>query len=141
MTHETLEKLLNELDAESTRTLIEKNRKYSDPADALHNFAAGGEILGGTAAQACWGYLAKHLTALRDKVERNDFDDIDDVKEKCQDSINYIRFLWCIANEERVNSVAMKVETPAKQFGDMPSYVALNEWRERNGSTPWEGPV
>lgn len=112
MTHETLVKLLNGLDAESRRTLIEKNQKYSDPADALHNFTAGGEIIGGTAAQACWGYLAKHLTALRDKVERNDFSDINDVKEKCQDSINYIRFLWCIANEERVNDIAEKVEEP-----------------------------
>ena len=119
MTHETLEKLLNELDTGSRRTLIEKNRKYSDTADALHNFAAGGEIIGGTAAQACWGYLAKHLTALRDKVKRNDFNDIKDVKEKCQDSINYIRFLWCIANEERATSVAMKVATTDEREGSV----------------------
>ena len=56
--------------------------------------------MGGTTAEACWGYLTKHLVALRDKVKRNDFSDRDDFKEKCLDSINYIKILWCIGNEE-----------------------------------------
>ena len=33
-------------------------------------------------------------------VMNNDFHNRDDFMEKCQDSINYIRFLWCIGNEE-----------------------------------------
>ena len=92
--------LLVELDKNSLQTLMDKNAKYSGNGDALHNFRSGADIFGGTMAQACWGYLTKHLVALRDKVERNDFSDREDLLEKCQDSISYIRFLWCIANDE-----------------------------------------
>ena len=100
MTHEDFNKLLDELDGNSLQTLKQKNAKYAPEDDALHNFHAGAEVSGGTTAQACWGYLTKHLVALRDKVQNNDFHDRDDLLEKCQDSINYIRFLWCIGNEE-----------------------------------------
>lgn len=95
--------LLKELDQNSLQTLMDKNAKYAVNGDALHNFRSGADILGGTMAQACWGYLTKHLVALRDKVEENDFSDREDLLEKCQDSINYIRFLWCIANDEMKN--------------------------------------
>ena len=99
MNRDMFEKLLDELDGNSINTLKEKNAKYSSPDDCLHNFNAGGDIFGGTAAEACWGYLTKHLVALRDMVKRNDFSNRADFLEKCQDSINYIRFLWCIGNE------------------------------------------
>ena len=99
MTHERFEQLLDELDGESLATLKAKNRMYSAPDDALHNFASGADIGGCTEAQACWGYLVKHLVALRDKIKNNDFSNKDDLKEKCQDSINYIRFIWAIAHE------------------------------------------
>ena len=99
MTHERFEQLLDELDGESLTTLKAKNRMYSAPTDALHNFASGADIGGCTEAQACWGYLVKHLVALRDKIINNDFSNKDDLKEKCQDSINYIRFIWAIAHE------------------------------------------
>ena len=99
MTHERFEQLLDELDGESLATLKAKNRMYSAPTDALHNFASGADIGGCTEAQACWGYLVKHLVALRDKIINNDFSNKDDLKEKCQDSINYIRFIWAIAHE------------------------------------------
>lgn len=100
MPAERFNKLLDELDGSSLQTLKEKNAKYSSNGDCLHNFRSGAEILGGTPAQACWGYLTKHLVALRDMVERNDFSDKNDFLEKCQDSINYIRFLWCIGNDK-----------------------------------------
>ena len=99
MTHERFEQLLDELDGESMTTLKDKNRMYSAPDDALHNFASGAEIGGCTEAQACWGYLVKHLVALRDKIINNDFSNKNDLKEKCQDSINYIRFIWAIVHE------------------------------------------
>lgn len=99
MTHERFEQLLDELDGESLTTLKAKNRMYSAPTDALHNFASGADIGGCTEAQVCWGYLVKHLVALRDKIKNNDFSNKDDLKEKCQDSINYIRFIWAIAHE------------------------------------------
>lgn len=108
MTHEKFKTLLEELDGNSVKTLVEKNAKYSSPTDCLHNFNSGADIMGGTAAQACWGYLTKHLVALRDMVERNNFYDRADFLEKCQDSINYIRFLWCLGNEEREQYVSEK---------------------------------
>lgn len=103
MTHEEFRMLIDELDENGSEVLVEKNARYSDPNDALHNFNAGASITGLTSAQTCWGYLAKHLTALRDMVERDDFSNREDFLEKCQDSINYIRILWCIGNEKEEN--------------------------------------
>lgn len=106
MNVDTFKELLDELDGNSLETLKEKNARYSQNGDCLHNFRSGAEIMGKTPAQTCWGYMTKHLTALRDKVDKNDFSDREDFLEKCQDTINYIRFLWCIGNddnEKRIN--------------------------------------
>lgn len=108
MSPDIFKNLLEELDGTSIGTLTAKNAKYATNGDVLHNFKAGAEIMDGTSAQACWGYLTKHLVALRDMVERNDFHDRADFLEKCQDSINYIRFLWCIGNEEMNKYVSEK---------------------------------
>lgn len=100
MDHARFRELLEELDGNSVATLAEKNARYSSNNDALHNFRSGADIMGGTPAQACWGYLTKHLTALRDMVQKDDFSNREDFLEKCQDTINYVRFLWCIGNDE-----------------------------------------
>lgn len=100
MSPERFKELLEELDGNSVKTLSEKNARYAQNGDCLHNFRSGADIAGGTPAQACWGYLTKHLVALRDKVDKNDFSNREDFLEKCQDTINYIRFLWCIGNDE-----------------------------------------
>lgn len=92
--------LLDELDGNSLQTLKEKNAKYAQNGDCLHNFRRGAAMNNETPAQTCWGYMSKHLVALLDKVERNDFSDREDFLEKCQDTINYIRFLWCIGNDD-----------------------------------------
>lgn len=92
--------LLDELDGNSLETLKTKNARYAVDGDCLHNFRKGGEICGGTPAQACWGYMTKHLVALRDMVQRDDFSNREDFLEKCQDIINYIRFIWCIGNDK-----------------------------------------
>ena len=99
MNVETFNKLLDELDGNSLETLKQKNAKYASPTDCLHNFDCGAAIMGGTSAQCAWGYMTKHLVSLRDKVQRNDFSDRDDLLEKRQDTINYIRFIWLIAND------------------------------------------
>lgn len=99
MPSERFKELLDELDGNSLQTLKEKNARYSTDGDCLHNFRSGAEVAGGTPAQACWGYMTKHLVALRDMVMRNDFSNREDFLEKCQDTINYIRFLWCIGND------------------------------------------
>lgn len=100
MSADKFKRLLEELDGNSLKTLTEKNSKYASDEDCLHNFRSGADIFGDTPAKTCWGYLTKHLVALRDMVERNDFSDRRDFLEKCQDSINYIRFLYCIGIEE-----------------------------------------
>lgn len=103
MTHEEFKTCLEELDGQGAKTLSEKNARYSSSDDALHNFKSGAEIMGGTPAQACWGYLTKHLTALRDMIQRDNFSNRDDFLEKVQDSINYLRFIWALGNEAESN--------------------------------------
>lgn len=95
------DELIKEIKGRSMDTLIEKNALYAPDDDALHNFNVGGVIFGGTAEEALWGYLTKHLVALSDMVEKNDFSNREDFLEKCQDSINYIRFLYCIWNDQK----------------------------------------
>lgn len=101
MTHDEFKETVGVLDAISQKTMKGKNERYSSQEDALHNFKIGGEIMGCTPAQTCWAYMIKHLVALRDKVQCNDFEDKVDLLEKCQDIMNYVRFIWAIANEEK----------------------------------------
>lgn len=110
----TFNKLLDELDGNSLETLKCKNSKYASPNNCLHNFDSGAEIMGGTPAQCAWGYMTKHMVALRDMVKKDDFSDRDDFLEKCQDIINYIRFIWLIGNDkkeaDKINSQYSKEE-------------------------------
>ena len=106
MTREEFNKLLDELDGNSVETLKKKNEKYSLGGDPIHNFTSGADIMGDTPAKTCWGYMTKHLVALRDMVDRNDFSDREDFLEKCQDTINYIRFLWVLGNEKLTNDLS-----------------------------------
>lgn len=110
MLRKEFEELLCELDDESVKTLITKNARYATREDCLHNFKNGADISGKSTAETCWGYLTKHLTALRDMVNDNNFSNREDFLEKCQDSINYIRFLWCIGNEENKKLTCYMVE-------------------------------
>ena len=100
MSFERFNELLDELDGTSLKTLKEKNAKYSRNNDALHNFRVGASLDCSTMAQTAWHYMKKHMVALLDKIEHDDFSDKEDVKEKIQDIINYLRFIWCIANDE-----------------------------------------
>lgn len=99
MNMEMFNKLLYELDGNSLETLKNKNSRYASTEDPLHNFKSGAEVMGTTPAQCAWGYMTKHLVALRDKVQKDDFRDREDLLEKCQDIINYIRFIWIIGND------------------------------------------
>ena len=121
MTHEDFKICLEELDGQGAKTLAEKNARYSSSDDALHNFKMGAEVMGGTPAQACWGYMTKHLVALRDMIQRNDFSNREDVLEKIQDGINYLRFIWAISEEERSKCTSScesaDVKTP-KGYGE-----------------------
>lgn len=114
MNPDRFKELLEELDGNSVATLAEKNARYAQNGDCLHNFRNGADIAGGTPAQACWGYMTKHLVALRDKVEKNDFSNREDFLEKCQDTINYIRFLWCIGNDNSYSKSLTIYDTEGK---------------------------
>lgn len=109
MNIETFNKLLDELDSDSLETLKQKNAKYASPDDCLHNFDFGAAVMGTTPAQCAWAYMTKHIVALSDKVRKNDFSDRDDLLEKCQDIINYIRFIWLIGNEAEAEKMIDKV--------------------------------
>ena len=129
MTHEDFKICLEELDGQGAKTLAEKNARYSSSDDALHNFKMGAEVMGGTPAQACWGYMTKHLVALRDMIQRNDFSNREDVLEKIQDSINYLRFIWAISEEERSKYTSdcqsTNVKTPI-EYGQCVSCLYTN---------------
>ncbi len=130
MTHENFKKLLEELDGNASETLAEKNARYSSSDDALHNFKSGAEIMGGTPAQACWGYLTKHLTALRDMIQHNDFSNRDDFLEKIQDSMNYLRFIWALGNESEQNSYESYENDDYYNECNDCEYFDMNEWSE-----------
>ena len=144
MKTERFNDLVKEIREASLDTLTKKNANYATAEDRQHNFKVGAAITGGTPAQAALGYMAKHLASLQDKVARNDFHDREDLKEKIQDSINYLVFIWCCANEEmekyatesdskqsaielRLNPMYRHVESP-----DIPWYLSSNV---RN---PWD---
>ena len=84
----------------SAGVLRAKNANYSSDVDPLHNFNAGADIGGCTPPQAAWFYCVKHLTALRDKILRNDFSDVADFQEKITDSIDYLIFIYALGKEE-----------------------------------------
>lgn len=111
MKTERFNELVYEIRKASIDTLTKKNEKYSTIDDRLHNFHAGAVITGLTAAQTAWGYMAKHLVSLQGKILSDDFSDMDDLKEKIQDSINYLVFIWCCANESIDNIPAKRLDS------------------------------
>ena len=101
MTNEVFSEHIKHIKNYSMDVLIARNSNYSKgDTDALHNFVAGAAIAGCTPAQAAWGYVTKHLVALRDKIQRNDFSNVDDLEEKCCDIINYTAIIYAIGIDE-----------------------------------------
>ena len=101
MTNVQFSNVIDGIRSDSLNVLLQRNENYAKGSDdALHNFKVGADIDGSTAAQAAWGYMTKHLVALRDKIKRNDFSDIDDLHEKCIDIINYTAIIFAIGVEE-----------------------------------------
>ena len=139
MTRDIFNKLIDELDASSKKVLKNKNALYGKKDDPLHNFKAGASIANCTPAQCCWGYLTKHLVALRDKVEYSDWSDRDDLLEKCQDSINYIYFIWLLANEayadqielDRIDQAFTDMMAMKNQFNELSN---INSYRKEDNN-------
>ena len=104
MTNEFFRENIDFIRQQSLDILLQRNGNYAKGSDdALHNFTAGASIAGCTPAQAAWGYVTKHLVALRDKIQRNDFSNIDDLEEKCCDIINYTAIIYAIGIDENRN--------------------------------------
>lgn len=120
MTNELFSGHIKHIKNYSMDVLIAKNSNYSKgDADALHNFVAGAAIAGCTPAQAAWGYATKHLVALRDKIQRNDFSDLADLEEKCCDIINYVAIIYAIGAEE----FSKKQDNPPCDYGNLSNCV------------------
>ena len=122
MTNEFFRENIDFIRQQSLDILLQRNGNYAKGSDdALHNFTAGASIAGCTPAQAAWGYVTKHLVALRDKIQRNDFSNIDDLVEKCCDIINYTAIIYAIGIDENSNygkqpcTEANTVEQPKEQ--------------------------
>lgn len=122
MTNEFFRENIDFIRQQSLDILLQRNGNYAKGSDdALHNFTAGASIAGCTPAQAAWGYVTKHLVALRDKIQRNDFSNIDDLEEKCCDIINYTAIIYAIGIDENSNygkqpcTEANTVEQPKEQ--------------------------
>lgn len=133
MKTERFNDLVNEIRKASLDTLTKKNANYATTEDRLHNFKVGAVITGGTPAQAALGYMAKHLASLQDKVARNDFHDRADLKEKIQDSINYLVFIWCCANEEMEKYCTASVAPDISQSRDLQNTIYGNEYLNQCG--------
>ena len=118
MTYETFEFLIKQISDKSNNTLFEKNAGYSSDADAIHHFVAGARAIGRTPAQTALGYATKHWVALVDKVERDDFSNKEDLMEKIQDLINYLRLIWVIANDDTC-TVTLDEPAPGTAFGKL----------------------
>ena len=104
MTNEFFRENIDFIRQQSLDILLQRNSNYAKGSDdALHNFTAGASIAGCTPAQAAWGYVTKHLVALRDKIQRNDFSNVDDLEEKCCDIINYTAIIYAIGIDENSN--------------------------------------
>ena len=101
MTNEFFRENIDFIRQQSLDIMLQRNSNYAKGSDdALHNFTAGAAIAGCTPAQAAWGYVTKHLVALRDKIQRNDFSNVDDLEEKCCDIINYTAIIYAIGIDE-----------------------------------------
>ena len=120
MTNELFSGHIKHIKNYSMDVLIAKNSNYSKgDADALHNFVAGAAIAGCTPAQAAWGYATKHLVALRDKIQRNDFSDLADLEEKCCDIINYVAIIYAIGAEEECKRAEREHVNPPCDYGNL----------------------
>ena len=118
MTHEQFDNLIDSLEKQRNETLKTKNKKYAPEDDVLHNFIVGADMMNCTISQCIWGYMTKHLVALRDKVIRSDWEDKKDALEKIQDVQNYLSFLWVSINENPAQEENIDFEEPEFDCGD-----------------------
>ena len=100
MTYNDFEKEATQLHTKALNLMFRKNSSYTKENQAespFHNFEKGiGMGAGNSDAQVAWSYMVKHLVALKDMVDQDEFDDVLNLEEKCKDIINYITIIYCM---------------------------------------------
>lgn len=100
MTNERFEELLEERIAKTRAVLASKGREYAPNEDRLENFKIAAAFLRTAPAEACLGFLAKHLASVVDLVRRGSTDAAA-WDEKLGDAVNYLILLEALAEEAR----------------------------------------
>ena len=100
MTEDTFQILLKELLTYFVETLSTKNEDYASKSDKLHNFKRTARFLNCSPQKALMGFWAKHATSIVDIVDRGKHPDMDVLREKVGDAINYLILLYALYQEE-----------------------------------------
>ena len=103
MTNESFTAMMEARLVAIRETLGRKAKEYAGPADRLHNFKRGAEVLGEDPAQTCLGLFVKHLVSVMDIVDEvartQNPPDTALLDEKLGDAINYLVLLEAILKE------------------------------------------
>jgi hypothetical protein len=83
------------------KTLKSKGAEYATDEDRLHNFVRAGALKNESPAQACWGFMVKHIISIQDMVKDPGQYTRAVWQEKLGDLINYSILLEAIADEAR----------------------------------------
>lgn len=77
-----------------------KATEYATNNDRLHNFKTAANEFGGTAEEACKGYMLKHWMSIRDMIVGERPVTKEMIDEKIGDAINYLILLEAILIEK-----------------------------------------
>lgn len=99
MTNQQFDLLLSRRMAMTQRVLGTKAGEYASDSDRLHNFKRAAAMLGVTPAQACVGFLAKHLVSVLDIVDAHQLPAQAVIDEKIGDCVNYLILLEALLTE------------------------------------------
>ncbi len=92
--------------AKTRAVLAGKAKEYSTDQNRLHNFETAADELGGTPAEACWGFLKKHLVSVRDLALGVRPTTASLINEKIGDAVNYLILMEAILLDGCVSSEA-----------------------------------
>lgn len=96
MGHDEFELILTRRLEQTRGVLGTKAREHATGGDRLHNFKRSAAILGCSPAQACVGFLTKHLTSILDMVAAGTPHPEAVIDEKIGDAVNYLILLEAI---------------------------------------------
>lgn len=100
MSHEEFDTILEDRVAKMRAVLASKSREYATGSDRLHNFHSASDF-GIGAAEACWGYMMKHLLSVKDMAFSRKVLPRAVIDEKIGDAINYLVLMEAILLEAR----------------------------------------